>query len=198
MRDDRAVDCRARVDLPREAEVHDAHLAVARDHHVLGLEVAVDQPLFVRGLEPAAGGQVDLQDLLPRARLGLHPVAGGVTVDELHRDEDLLAKGADVVDDDDVRVREPRDRLRLAQRALASLAHRDAVFDARAQQLDGDLAIQLGIEGGVNLAHPAAPQKIQNDVAADARAPRERLEAGFVAVLAHFRELLTSADQDRS
>src|SRR6185312_1649213 len=125
------------------------------------------------------------QDLLPGARLRLHPVAGGVPVDELHRDEHLIAKGADVVDGDDVGVRQARDGLRLAQRALPPLAHADAVLDARAQQLDGDLVIQLGIEGGVDLAHPAAPQESQYDVATDARPPRERRRHWIVAVPAH-------------
>ena len=37
----------------------------------------------------------------------------------------------------------------------------------RAQQLDGDLAIQLGVVRGVDLAHAAAPDQPQHDEAVD-------------------------------
>ena len=57
--------------LAREAEVDDADLAVVRDHDVVGLEVAVDEPGGVRGGEAAARRQEDLaaisrQRALPR------------------------------------------------------------------------------------------------------------------------------------
>ena len=97
----------------------------------------------------------------------VQPVADGVTVDELHRDEHRLVERADVVDHDDVGVRELGDRLRLAQQARASLRRALAGAGARAQQLDRDLAIQLGIVRGVDVAHPAAPDQPQHHVAPD-------------------------------
>ena len=39
---------------PRDAEVHQLHLALVVDEDVLRLDVAVDDPLLVRGLQPAA------------------------------------------------------------------------------------------------------------------------------------------------
>ena len=106
--------------------------------------------------------------------LRLRPEAGGVALDELHRDEDLVLERADVVDDDDVRVRQARDRLRLAQRPLPPLGQRHARARLDAQQLDRDLAIQLRIVGRVHLAHPAAPHQPEDDVTANAGAARER------------------------
>ena len=47
----------------RQAEVEDLHAAVVRDEDVLGLEVAVDDPLLVRGGE-AVG---DLERVVDRA-----------------------------------------------------------------------------------------------------------------------------------
>ena len=58
---------------------------------------------------------------LPRANRGLLPEAEGVSVDELHGEEDPLAEGADVVDGDHVGVGELRQRLRLPQDPGASL-----------------------------------------------------------------------------
>ncbi len=160
--------------LAREAEVHDANLAVAADHHVVGLEVPVHEPLFVRGGEAAPRRPEDPQDLLPAAGLRCQPVGDGVPLDELHRDEDLIVERPHVVDHDDVRVREPGDRLRLAQRPLPPLGQRDAVAGLDPQELDRDLSVQLRIVGGVDLPHPAAPDQAEHDVAANRRAPDER------------------------
>ena len=104
----------------------------------------------------------------------LQPVGDGVPVDELHRDEHLLVERADVEHDDDVRVRQPRDRLRLAQRPLPPLVARDAGAGLDPQQLDRDLAIQLGIVGRIDLAHPAATDEAEHDVAPDGRPARQR------------------------
>ena len=106
---------------PREPEVHDAHGAVAPDHDVLGLEVAVDDAGGVRGRQPAPGGDEHVQDLAPAARLRAQPLVDGLALDELHRDEDAIVDRAGVVDGDDVRVRQARDGARLAQQARAAL-----------------------------------------------------------------------------
>ena len=107
---------------PREAEVHDADVPVGADHHVLGLEVAVNQVLGVCGGQAAAGVGEDLQDLGPGARRGVHPVANRVSVDKLHGDEDVVLEGADVVDRHDVRMRQLGDGLRLAHQSDAPVA----------------------------------------------------------------------------
>ena len=165
------------VHLARQPEVHDAHLVVAPDHDVVGLEIAVHQPLLVRGRQAPPRRHEHLHDVLPAALRRLQPVGDGVPVDELHRDEHLLLKRADVEHDDDVRVRQPGDRLRLAQRPLPSLVARDPGAGLDPQQLDRDLAIQLGVVGRVDLAHPAATDEAEHDVAPDGRAAGERGEA---------------------
>ena len=106
---------------PREPEVHDAHGAVAPDHDVLGLEVAVDDAGRVRRRQPAPGGDEHVQDLAPASRLRAQPRVDGLAFDELHRDVDAIVDGARVVDGDDVRVRQARDRARLAQQARPAL-----------------------------------------------------------------------------
>jgi hypothetical protein len=95
------------VHLARQPEVHDAHLVVAPDHDVVGLEIAVHQPLLVRGRQAPPRRHEHLQDLLPAALRCLQPVGDGVPIDELHRDEHLLGKRTDVEHNDDVRVRQP-------------------------------------------------------------------------------------------
>ena len=100
-----------------EAEVHHAHRSVAPDHHVLGLEVAVHEPGRVRGREPRARRDEHVADLRARPRRCRQPGRQRLAVDELHREEDAVLDLARVVDRDHVRVRQARDRLRLAQQA---------------------------------------------------------------------------------
>ncbi len=153
----------------RKAEVHHAHLAALGEHDVVGLEVAVHEAGLVRGRQPPPCRQVDVQHLAPGAVGRRQPVADGVPLDELHRDEDRVLEGADVVDDHHVRVRQARDRLRLTQEARAAVrADGPGRGGPRAQQLDGDLSIQLRIVRGVDLAHPAPPQQAEHDVAPEA------------------------------
>ena len=46
-------------------------------------------------------------------------------------------------------------------------------LDLAAQNLDRDLAVELRVVGGVDLAHAAAADPIQNDIAAESLARRQ-------------------------
>ena len=152
-----------------EAEVEDADAAVVADDHVVGLEVAVHEADGVGRREAAPGLHVDGEQLAPAARRRGLPGAQGRAGDELHGDEDLRAEGADVVDGDDVGVGEAGHRLGLAEEAGGAGA---VGVLAAAQELDGDLAVELGVVGGVDDAHTAGAEAAEHDVAA------ERLAAG--------------------
>ena len=49
------------------------------------------------------------------------------------------------------------------------------------QELERDLAIELRVEGGVDLAHPATADEIQDHVTADRGARRQTARSGFLA-----------------
>ncbi len=120
-----------------------------------GLKSRCSRPDRVRGDEAARGLEEHLEDLAPRSRPALEPRRQRVALDELHRDVQVaVVGGADVVDADDVGVRELGDRLGLAPqpRLRASLAF---VPRFGAQELERDLAIELGIVGGEHHAHAA-------------------------------------------
>ncbi|HVZ73014.1 MAG TPA: hypothetical protein VHJ20_11610 [Polyangia bacterium] len=57
-----------RLDVAREAEVDDACTPVLVEQHVVGLEVAVNEPLGVRCREPAPRRREDGHNLAPRTR----------------------------------------------------------------------------------------------------------------------------------
>jgi hypothetical protein len=148
----------------REPEVEHAHATVVADQHVVGLEVTVHEPGRVRSREPAPGLDELLDDVLDAIAIffGL-PLPQRDALDELHRDEHLLAKVADLVHLHDVRVRGLGERLRLTTQP------RDvgALFVDATQQLDRNLAIELGVVGGVHDPHAAGPEPLEHGEAAD-------------------------------
>ena len=100
-----------------QPEVDHAHLAVVRDHDVVGFEVAVDHAALVRRRQAARRRQEDAQDLPHRALLSLQPVGQRVPLDQLHRDEHAVGERAHVIDHHDVGIGDLGGGLRLADEA---------------------------------------------------------------------------------
>ena len=125
----------------RDAEVHDLHLALARDHHVRGLDVAVDDALRVRDRRGPARSAAPARPTA--SSVGRRPLARNVgerpALDELHDDVLRVAVGAGVVDADDVRVVEPCRGLRLAAEPRDEPR---VARELREQDLDRDGAVR--------------------------------------------------------
>jgi hypothetical protein len=171
-REDRArvrVDGGAALRGPREAEVTDAHAAVAAHEHVFRLEVAMHEAGCMRGCEPVACRDEHLQHsaLAPRCA---QPVAQRRAVHELHRDEELLALrvGADVVDRDNVGVGELGHRAGLARQPISELGALGTGVGM--QDLDRHSSIELGVVRREHGPHAAFPQAAGDAVAADGAA----------------------------
>ncbi len=91
---------------------------------------------------------------------------------EVLHDEVLgLAFAVDVVERADVRMRDLRDRLRLALEALAQLRVRREV---RRQDLDRDRALEARVPRLVDLAHPTGADRRQDLVGTELGSRRER------------------------
>jgi hypothetical protein len=150
----------------RQAEIADPRAGVRVDEHVVGLEVAVDDPGRVGGGEPFAGGAEHGEHLAEAPRLLLEPAPERAAGDVLHRDEHLMAVAAEIMDRYHVRVREPRQRLRLAHEAppLADTIAR------LAEQLYGDLTIESVVVGRVDDAHGPLTDTLEQDIALQRRA----------------------------
>ena len=158
-----------------QPEIGDLRLARLVEQDIVGFEVAVDETLRVRRGQPLADLDEHFHDLTPGPLLRVHPAPQGAAAQELHRQEHLPLVNADVVDADDVRVRQLRDRLGLADQSLlaAGLVASPALL--RAQHLERDLAVQFGIVSRVNDAHRAGAEALQHQVAPDGRALGEHL-----------------------
>ena len=100
-----------------ETEVEHLHPAVAVDHDVAGLQVAMLDPLGVRRGEGVGQGHGDLEELLERQAPRGIELRERLALDVLHGEEALAVGLFDRVDGDDVRVIEGRDRLDLALEA---------------------------------------------------------------------------------
>ena len=111
---------------------------------------------------------------LPRSdRTLVEPFAERLALEQLRDDERGAVHGPEVVDLEDVRVRERRDRLGLAleprevHRVVRHLARKD---------LDGDLAVELGIDRPPDLSHAALTDLLDDAVVQQLPSGLERHE----------------------
>ena len=108
--------------------------------------------------------------LLPEPGLQRRPSA------KFHGHEQLvssLSNLSDLVDMDDVGVREPGEGSGFTPHSLAELGAVDA---PRAEQLDGDLAIELLVVGRVDRAHASVAERTEHAKAPDHHCLRARAE----------------------
>jgi hypothetical protein len=136
----------------RQSEVEDLHVADRRDHDVRRLEIAMDQTGLVRRFEPRGDLGGDRPCFLRRDRSVAQALGEVLALDEFHHQEADPVRLLEAVDRGHVRVLEAGERTRLAFEA--GLAFR-IVRHLRRQDLEGDLAFELGVAGAVDLAHAA-------------------------------------------
>ena len=151
----------------RDAEVDDLHhvlLPVALEHEdVLRLEIAVDDPLVVRCLQPARDLHGNRDRLLGPDVAALVHLAQRRPVEKLHHEVGVsVGQHAEVGDVDDVLVPDLRRRLGLDQEPL----DRGGVLRVLLlEHLDGDALVDDGVARGVDEAHAALADHRLDDVA---------------------------------
>ncbi len=146
------------VDQLGDAEIEDLHqiraVLGAPDDDVVRFEIAVNDADRVRRRQAVA----DLRDHAERAAerdaaRGPHEPPQAVPGEQLHDDEDRPVLQLDVVDDiDDVAVADEVDRARLLEEARDRVATLRVVL---AEELERDVASELGVLGAVDASHAA-------------------------------------------
>ena len=149
----------SRSGLPGEAEVEQLHRAVGREEDVLGLQVAVGDLLVVRGGQAASNLRGDIDGLPRRQGAAGEPRAQRLAFEQLrHRVRRAIAV-ADVVNRQDVRMRERGHRAGLALEARERVR---VGGHGRRHDLDGDVAFEPRVARPVDLAHAAGADGGQN------------------------------------
>ncbi len=139
-----------------DPEVHHLDLADAGDVDVVRLQVAVDDLVAVSGADGREQLLGDVERLVDgHPPLVLEGGAERLALDELHHDEEGFAVLVEVVDADDARVVQRRDRGCLALEAAAK--RRIPRVDV-AEDLDRYGDLEPGVEALVDDSHRAAPE----------------------------------------
>ncbi len=154
----------------REAEVEDLHAAVGSEEQVLRLEVAVDDPLVVRGGEPVGDLTHEAERLACRDRSAAQSLAHRLALEQLGDDVRLAVRDADVVNDEQVGMVERAGRARFAVEAL----QRFRAGLAAAYAFDRHLAAESRIAGAVDLAHAAGTEQRDDLVRPEPRTGGQR------------------------
>jgi hypothetical protein len=154
-----------------KTEVENLHSPVGEQEDVLGLQVAVDDAALVRRGEPGGDLRRDLHGLARRRRSAVQALAQRLAEEELHDRERLVALPADVVDGEDVGMREGGDRLRLALEAGERVGARR---EMRRQHLERHVALEPRVARPIDLPHPSSPELAQDLVRPEPISDRER------------------------
>ena len=96
-----------------------------------------------------------------QTRRGARPLAQRLALEQLDDDVGQRRRLAEVVNGEDVRMRERGDCLRLALEAREAFGVRDK---SSGQHLDRDVAIELRVAGAIHLAHAAGAERRQDFV----------------------------------
>jgi len=169
---------------PRDAEVEHAHAAVARDHDVVGLDVAVQHADRVRRREHVGARRCDARGLHHRQRSVAELLAQRRAVDELEHEVGPVAGDLAGEHLDDAVVADVRGEPRLAREAFA---HRRRLVERhRRQQLERHFGAEFVVACEVDLAHAAGrdePQRHERpESGRHARAGAVRAGGGQFAV----------------
>ena len=125
----------------RQSEVENLDAGLD-EHDVAGLEIAVNDPMFVRLGQGGGDLRGVAERLVERQRAILQPGGDRVALEQFHHQ----VVGADVVKRADVGVIQRRNRARLALEAGAELL---------VGELDGDGAAEARVDGAKDFAHAA-------------------------------------------
>ena len=135
----------------REAEVEHLHRAIRSQLDVRGLQIAVDDALFVCRLERVGNLPCDRERLVERNRAAGDSLREVLALDQLHDQRRGVTRLLEAVDLRDVRVVQRGERLRLALEPREALRiGREQVW----QNFDCDLALQSCVPRAIDLTHP--------------------------------------------
>src|SRR5262249_58732064 len=118
----------------------------------------------------------DVHRLLPAGRRVRQARAQGLALEQLRDRIEEVSLAAEVVERQDVGMRERRDRSRFVLEAPGELR---VARETLRQHLDRNLASEPGVPRAVDLAHPARAERAEDLVGTEAGARRQSQRAGL-------------------
>ena len=155
----------------RDAEVGQVDALVLVQQDVLGLHVAVHDALAVRVGQRLGGALENAHGRAPdREPSALDDAGEGAAGHEAQGHPRHALLDVEGVDRDDVRMLEAAHRLRLAQEPLGKGG---VVQKLLRQDLERDMAVELGLVGLVDRGHASAAQGLDDPIGSGVRAGRQ-------------------------
>ena len=151
-------------DILGEAEVEYFDAAFVGDHHVGGLEVAMDNALVVSSGERIGECAGNLENLLHRQAASADDAVERLALDQFHGEEVDVAGLFDGIDGNDVGM------IERSYSAGFTLKTSQAVLilrHGRREHLDGNVTAEAGVAGAKDLAHPACSDRAEDLVLAE-------------------------------
>ena len=127
-------------------------VSVLRHEQVFGLQVPVDDAFLMGGGEAFGNLERVIHSQLLRNRTGVELAAQRLPFQKLHDGIGRPLVGAEVMDREDVRMRQRRNRLRFALEPRQSVCIRR---ERLRQDFDRDVAVELLVPRSVDLSHTA-------------------------------------------
>src|SRR5580704_373265 len=159
----------------RESEIKNLEVPVLGDEHVLGLEISVNDPVFVSRCQAArhlhsvfnggTQGQMSGEKLLPQC----------FSVQKLSSDVQLPVFASHLVDGEDIGMIQRRGRFSLLLKSMRPAG----IGGVRIRKnLDGHIPLQRRIPRAVYLAHPAGADEADDLIRSETRSLSERYSVG--------------------
>jgi hypothetical protein len=139
--------------------------------HIVRLQIAVNDPFLVRGGETLRDLPCDVDRLAHRERTIGETFTQRLALEQLHHRVDGGALSAEIVNGEDMRVRQGRHRLGLT---LEARQRGRIGSECGRQDLDRHVAIEFGVVRAVDLPHTAGADGRTDLIRAKASAGRER------------------------
>ena len=141
-----------------QAEIHEPHPAARVDQHVLGLDVAVDDPGLVGVLERLGDLWHEVEDVALGDRTVFQELPQARPLHIFHHQAVELLRLVDVEHRHDERVPQLRERARLAEEPLLEGV---IGLEVGPDDLDGDKPVQERLPTLVDHPHAAMTQQLQ-------------------------------------
>ncbi len=153
-----------------QTEVQHLDDAVGRDLDVGGLEIAVHDPAFVRGVERIGDLARDIHGLRDRDATGREALCERRSFDQLENERADASRLFETVNSADVLVVERREKLCFTSEPGDALG---VAGELRRKDLDRDIPIQPGVARAIDLAHATLAEGADDLVRAELLAGRE-------------------------